>query len=203
VSLTLEQRIASYERAFPKCKGTLWIATTTKGRRTRRWLYGHFAIGNEYRNDSRYYGAYPRTYLDRIAALFPEMLPADTLHAFSGSLPHGTYTRVDSNPALQPELIGSVYDLPLIARRKFRLVMADPPYSALDAEQYGTAGVNRGKATAAIAQVTETGAHLVWLDIAWPMHRKLEWDYYGSIALVRSTNHRVRAISLFERKAAS
>lgn len=200
--MTLEQRIASYERAFPKCKGTLWIAETTQGRKVRRWLYGHFAIGNEYSNTSTYYGAFPRSFPERIAALFPEVADANTLHVFSGSLPLGNYTRLDINPALHTELVGTVYDLPQLTARRFRLCVADPPYTATDSEMYCTKGLDRGRATRAIAQVVEPHGHLVWLDTTWPMHRKDEWDYYGAIALVRSTNHRVRQVSLFERRAA-
>ena len=203
VQLTLEDRIASYERAFPDVKGSLWIATTKTPKGDRRWLYGVFQIGNEYSNPSNYYGAFPRSFPERIAALFPEVADANTLHVFSGSLPPGKYTRIDINPALGPEIVGSVYDLPQLTTRRFKLVVADPPYSAADAEHYGTAGVNRGRATRAIAQVVDPGGHLVWLDTTWPMHRSDEWNYYGSILLVRCTNHRVRAISLFERKAAA
>ncbi|MND07635.1 hypothetical protein D3C83_297470 [compost metagenome] len=55
---------------------------------------------------------------------------------------------------------------------------------------------------AAIARVTIVGGHLVWLDTTWPMHRKAEWRTVGRITIVRSTNHRVRMISIFERQAA-
>ena len=193
--MTLEQRIASYERVFPQLKGTLWIATTGAGNAARRWLYGHFSIGNEYSNTSSYYGAFPRSFPERIAALFPDVADANTLHVFSGSLPLGNYTRLDINPALHTELVGNVYDLPSLTARRFRLVIADPPYSAEDAKQYGTSGLDRGRAMRAIAEVTEPGGHVVWLDTAWPMHRKDQWEYYGAIA-------RVRQISLFQRRAA-
>jgi hypothetical protein len=41
----------------------------------------------------------------------------------------------------------------------------------------------------------------VWLDQVWPMHRKDEWRTVGRILLQRSTNHRVRLVSIFERAA--
>jgi hypothetical protein len=201
VKLSLEQRVESYERVFPKLKGTLWIATTTDGRMVRRWLYGHFAIGNDYTNASRYYGAYPHGYLERITALFPDIPSEEILHAFSGSLPKGAYTRLDINPACNPDLVGSVYDVQFLTASGFELVIADPPYTAADAEQYGTASVDRGKAMQGLAAVVPAGGHVAWLDTTWPMHRKSQWLYYGAIALVRSTNHRVRQVSLFERKA--
>jgi hypothetical protein len=81
--------------------------------------------------------------------------------------------------------------------------------------------VNRGKALRALAQVIQPGGWLVWLDTVWPMHSKLEWasaasialvtdweledgewDSTGLIALVRSTNHRVRMVSMFQRRVA-
>jgi hypothetical protein len=53
---------------------------------------------------------------------------------------------------------------------------------------------------AAIAQVIQPGLHLVWLDTVWPMHRKAEWRTVGRITLLRSTNHRLREVSIFERR---
>ena len=83
--------------------------------------------------------------------------------------------------------------------RQFPLVIADPPYSAEDAKRYGTPMVNRVKALDALAAVVPVGGHLVWLDTAWPMHSKQQWLTVGLIAIVRSTNHRVRLLSVFER----
>lgn len=62
--------------------------------------------------------------------------------------------------------------------------------------------VNRGKATRALAQVVDPGGFLVWLDTVWPMHRKAEWRTVGRILLQRSTNHRARIVSIFERVTA-
>jgi hypothetical protein len=170
-----------------------------------RWLYGCWQIGNDYRNGTRYYGAYPKSFLSRAMALFPDIPHEDDgpniLHAFSGSLQKGDYIRLDVRE--DADVVGSVYDAPELFgyQRRFGLVFADPPYSAADSEKYGTGPVDRGRAMRALAQVTKPGGHLVWLDTAWPMHRKAEWHYYGQIVLVRSTNHRVRSVSLFERKS--
>lgn len=38
------------------------------------------------------------------------------------------------------------------------------------------------------------------IDQVWPMHRKAEWKTWGTIGLVRSTNHRMRLVSMFEAK---
>ena len=50
------------------------------------------------------------------------------------------------------------------------------------------------------ARVTAPGGNLVWLDQKRPMFRKDQWRLWGAIGLVRSTNHRVRLVSIFERK---
>ena len=43
------------------------------------------------------------------------------------------------------------------------------------------------------------GGWLVWLDTQLPMYRKDQWTNVAQIGLVRSTNHRVRLVSIFQR----
>lgn len=170
-------------------------------------LYGRWVIGNDYRNKSRYYGAFPNGFLPRLMGLFPDVAnhgstwrTQNILHAFSGSLPEGFYQRCDSH---QPaELRCRIEDIAKHAHGLFELVIADPPYSDTDAEKYGTPMIQRAHVTAALAKVTKPGGHLAWLDCVWPMHKKSEWRTVGRIAITRSTNHRVRDLTLFERQAA-
>jgi ubiquinone/menaquinone biosynthesis C-methylase UbiE len=79
------------------------------------------------------------------------------------------------------------------------LVMADPPYSQSDAERYGTRMVDRRKVLREAARVTQPGGYLVWLDTVLPMFAKREWHWWGAIGIVRSSNHRVRFVFMFER----
>jgi hypothetical protein len=161
-------------------------------------IYGTWLIGNDYRNKSALYGAYPRGFLDRVRALFPDLWESRVLHAFAGSLPKGHGVRLDLNPARQPDVIGNVCALPF-GRDNFDLVLADPPYSKADAVEYGTPMVDRRAAMASLSTVTRAGGFLVWLDTVWPMHRKDQWRTVGRICLIRSTNHRVRLVSIFQR----
>lgn len=202
--MTVHERAAAYAAAFPTHPPLQIVQEgTTKDRHDV--IYGVWMPGQDYRNKTRYYGAYPAGYLDRVMALFPDVCrprasQSDLLHVFSGSLPPGNYKRCDM---VQPAELGcSVYDLPKHLVHCPRLVLADPPYSSADAEKYCTPMVDRRRAMAALAMVTQPGGHLVWLDTVWPMHRKTEWRTVGRIALVRSTNHRVRMVSIFERRAA-
>lgn len=203
--LTLAQRITAFRVAFAQWPASWPWLTTEQGRDV---LYAVWVIGNDYRGTTKCYGAYPPKFVERVLALFPDVraprpLNDSVLHVFSGSLPPGPYTRLDVNPDLRPDYVGSVYDAPaLLKGYHWRLVMADPPYTAADAEHYGTEGVDRRRALAALANVTLPGGHLAWLDTCWPMHSKQQCLTVGRILVQRSTNHRARVLSIFERTAA-
>lgn len=175
-------------------------------------VYATWLIGQDYRNKSHFYGAYPPGFLGRLMALMGDVpytrhiagreVP-NILHVFSGSLPAGPYVRLDINRDLDAEYHGSVYDAAGIfgSRPKFGLVMADPPYTSSDAVKYGASMVNRGRVLRALADITLPGGYLAWLDTVWPMHRKDQWSTVGRITVIRSTNHRVRLLTIFERSA--
>lgn len=200
--MKLADRIASFEQAYRKWPASWPRLVREQGRDV---LYATWLIGNDYRATSKIYGSYPPGYLARVLALFPDVEPSDTLHVFSGSLPKRSYWRLDSHRSA--EVSGSVYEARALVSRDiapncyFPLQVADPPYSAEDAAKYGTSMINRGRALRALAEVAQPGGHLVWLDTVWPMHRKVEWVTVGRIAIVRSTNHRVRMCTIFERQA--
>jgi hypothetical protein len=199
--MALEDRATAHAAAFPQFPASHLRVVTEAGGPV---LYGTWVLGNDYRNKSGYYGAYPPGYLARVRALFPDVpdLPgAPVMHVFSGSLPAGNYERVDVIEAT--DIRASVYELPnIMLNWRPRLIFADPPYSETDAAKYGTPMLNRGRVFRALAAITDPGAFVVWLDCVWPMHRKAEWRTVGRITLIRCTNHRVRLVSIFERQAA-
>lgn len=43
--------------------------------------------------------------------------------------------------------------------------------------------------------------YIIPIDCVWPMHTKDQWVTVGRVLVQRSTNHRVRVLSLFERVA--
>lgn len=195
--MTLQERAAAFARAYPKWPAA-WPRVVQEG--DHDVVYATWVLGNDYRTRSTLYGAYPHGFVPRVRALYPDVADGRLLHVFSGSMPPGNYARCDLRQSA--EYACSVYDLPAHCRgRRWRLVMADPPYSAADAEKYGTPMVDRRRALAAIAEVTTPGGHLAWLDCCWPMHAKRQWLTVGRILVQRSTNHRVRLLSLFERVA--
>lgn len=198
--LTLTARAAHFNHTYAK-----WPASHLHvvQEQHRDVIYGRWLIGNDYRNKSKYYGAYPAGYLPRVMALFPDITETvDILHVFSGSLPSGNYHRLDVRADMDPEYVGSVYDAPTLVGGylgDWQLILADPPYSSADAAHYGTPMINRRVATNALACVAAPGGFLVWLDTCWPQHRKDLWVTVGRITLLRSTNHRVREVTIFQR----
>lgn len=196
--MTLLDRVDAFKLAFPQWPASWPWLVMEDGRDV---LYAVWVIGNDYTNKSDYYGAYPHKFLDRLLAFFPDMQSVDTLHVFSGSLPQGPYTRVDVNPMLEPDVVGDVYDVAALFRDRppFGLVIADPPYSDEDAKKYQVVMVDRGRVMRALAEVVRPGGVCCWLDCVWPMHAKTQWLTVGRIFLQRSTNHRVRVLSLFQR----
>lgn len=191
--LTLSQRANHYNIEYPDYPPL----NTDSG-----WLYGVWMIGNNYQNKNDYYGEYPPTYLDRVKSLFPDR--ENPLHLFSGSLKpdqvDNNAVRVDIKKEVNPDIVMDCEKIGSLDT-EFDLIMADPPYTEEDAEEYGTGLPNRNEVVMnQVPEILESGGFLVWLDLRLPMYRKDDYNFCGTIELVRSTNHRFRGISIFERK---
>ena len=163
-----------------------------------RWLDGTWIMGNNYHASAPLYGAYPPRYLDRILSLCPGWQTQRILHVFSGAVPSGRWVRVDSIAERQPYIRADAVALPFQSQ-SFDLILADPPYSEEDATKYSVKMVNRKAAIEELGRVATPGATLVWLDVQLPMFRKDMWRWMAAITIIRSTNHRVRLASFFER----
>ncbi len=194
-SITLQQRADFYAAAFPDWPAP-WVGSDGR-------LCGIWFLGNNYRGASMY-GAYPPNYLARLFALFPDA--GRTLHLFSGTLerpdpppPGWTSMDIRITPDVRPMVRGDAEHLPF-APGAFDFVVADPPYSKPDAKKYGTRMVNRAAVFRALARIVAPGGVVAWLDCSHPQYRKAEWDLFGFMASVRSTNHRYRGTPLFRRR---
>ena len=186
-----ESRIANYvkETKFPR---SLFVAED--GRVVGTWI-----MGNDYRVQTSYYGGYPAGYLRRIRALFPEK--KNVLHLFSGKVDLTTFPgdTVDINPDLSPTYVDDAQRLENVPLEKYDLVLADPPYSIEDAERYKTTMVKRNSVMSALRGLSP-GAHVVWLDQVLPMYRKDAFGIEAVIGMVKSTNHRFRVVTVFNRR---
>lgn len=212
---TPEQAADNYNTAFPDR-----VPLSEKN----GMMGGCWMIGNQYRNPSRmpdgspFYGSYPHGYLQRVHAMFPDA--RKILHVFSGGLTvdmarDACDDVVQSSVPFQRPLIelvdlggdgrhpthqSRVEEMPLDWFQRFDLVLADPPYSTADADKYGVAMYSRRKVLTELHRVAAPGANLVWLDTCWPIHTKKQWKTWGTIGLVRSTQHRTRLVTFFERQ---
>lgn len=190
---TLQDRARWYNTTFPQFPDSRLTSS-------HRWLQGNWILGNDYRG-SGYYGSYPPGYLKRMAAIFQDR--ERILHLFSGSLPTptGAVVSVDvrRTDEVRPRVQADARSLPF-GPATFDLVYADTPYSVEDAKRYGTSMPSRKAVLTEVHRVVDPGGFLVWMDTVLPMYRKTEWLWCGAIALWRSTNHRVRGVSIFERR---
>lgn len=190
--LTMAERARLYHAASKIYRPLDVVPTADGGRLEGLWL-----LGNNYRG-SGYHGAFPPGFLMRVRALFPDA--RRVLHLFSGSLPPGDYLRVDINPAVRPDVVGDAQRLSGFLRRRFDLVVADPPYTGEDAVRYGTIMICRRQVLREVHAVLEPGGYLVWLDQVWPAYRKDTWYLRGLIGVARSVLHRARLVTILERR---
>ena len=196
--MNLQDRADNYNNTFSK-----WPPVHVEG----RWLYGVWMIGNNYRSRQGYHGEYPATYLNRIHALFPDA--KRVLHLFSGMVDIGRWPEeitLDQSSDTQPDVLCNVekrdwMEKVLLAGDKgeFDLVLADPPYSEEDAQKYGVSLIHRNVVLKDTRSVVKPSGHLVWLDQVYPMWTKRDWQAMGTIGIWRSTNHRFRGCTIFER----
>jgi hypothetical protein len=164
-------------------------------------LYGFWLIGRWYASDRSFYGSYPPSYLGRIRALFPDC--AKILHLFSGTVKGDGTNEItyDIKPELEPDICDDVSNLlKHFQPAEFDLILADPPYEERDFEKYGCKPFSKGKVVKDCSFIVKPGGFLVWLDTVLPPFSKKDWQLYAIIGLVQSTNHRIRAISIFQKE---
>lgn len=161
---------------------------------------GIWVMGNDYRVKSSYYGGYPAGYLKRIRALFPDK--KKVLHLFSGKVDLSVFPgdTVDINSDLNPTYIDDAQRLEVVPVENYDLVLADPPYSVEDCDHYQTTMIKRNVVMNALANKAKAGTHVVWLDQVLPMYRKDDWIVEAYIGMVKSTNHRFRVITIFNKR---
>jgi len=163
------------------------------------WAYGTWFLGNSWAVASGYYGGYPAGYLKRVRALFPDK--ARVLHLFGGMVDLAQFPgdTCDINAEFSPTFVADAHTLEGVPIEKYDLILADPPYSAEDADHYGTPLVNRNKVVETLSERMAPGAHLAWLDQAQPMYAKARLSPEAAIGVVRSTNHRYRVLLIWRR----
>lgn len=190
--LTPQERIDAYARAFPKFPPSMWVGNG--GRIEGLWI-----MGQNYTTQSLLYGAYPHGYVARVTSMFPDCVR--TLQLFSGSLKRNDmHIRVDSKMMRRPDVLGDAHHLrALFPPCSFDIIYADPPYSNEDALRYGTVMISRKKVLEECRFVVKVGGWVIWLDQVQPQYSKEYWRQGLVLGMIKSTNHRVRAVFGFQR----
>jgi len=186
-----QDRIDSY---LDKTKYPRSLFLSEDGRIVGTWI-----MGNAYGVKSGYYGGYPHGYLNRVKALFPDKTAP--LHLFSGRVDQSAWAgdTVDLDAEVEPTFLDNAQSLDKVPVNKYDIILADPPYSVEDSEHYKPTMVKRNKVMKALGGKCLSGTHVVWLDQVLPMYRKIEWKIVGVIGMVKSTNHRFRVVTIFEK----
>jgi hypothetical protein len=183
--MDLENRINNYHKKYDKYSKLII---------NRGVIEGIWVMGNNYTTKTDLYGAYPYQYLERIYTLFP-LIKGKTLHLFSGSLPDSNdYDKVDFNVGIDAESMADI-----LPHNFYELILSDPPYSVEDCDRYGCCMVKRNVVFKECFKVLKEGGILIWLDQVLPNYKKTEFNIIGRIGMVKSTNHRFRVITIFQK----
>jgi hypothetical protein len=139
--LTWPQRIENYRREI----GVPYLAYENG------WTFGTWFMGNNYQKRSDIYGGYQGNILRRMHVVFPDR--RRPLHLFSGKVDLSTFPgdTVDIRAELNPTYCCNAETCEGVPLHKYDFVLADPPYSASDAEHYGTPMVSRNKVVKTLA----------------------------------------------------
>ena len=184
---SLIDRVNNYEKEFPKYS-KLYVSP-------RNVIEGIWVMGNNYSTGKKFYGAYPHGYLKRMKAVFYDIEEKDTLHLFSGSIDKNKYNTIDIKDGQDANKLSEI-----VEKGKYKLIMADPPYSEEDCRHYGCCMVNRNKVLKECGKILNKGDYVAWLDQVLPMYKKTFMKPIGYIGMVKSTNHRFRVITIFQKQ---
>lgn len=169
-----DQRIANYERAT-SLPASLFVSGNGQ-------IVGTWVMGNCYGKE----GDYPAGYVRRVRSLFPDK--QRVLHVYSDGreqLP-GEYARTLRALSRQPV-------------EKFDLVLCDPPYSRESPNSLSNPKVQRQKTASVLADRLAEGSYIAWLDQIFPSYRRDQLEVEALIGVIRSANHRVRALTIFRK----
>jgi len=187
-TVTMQDRVNNYRREFP-----LSHLCVVNDHIEGLWIIGHsFTSGYS----KEWYGAYPSSFLRRISAIFPELKP---FHLFSGWV-KADWT-LDLHKDSRAKIRGDAHNLPLRPESQ-DLFIADPPYSPKDAQHYNLPMISRNKVLEECWHALKPNGFLVWLDLIYPqfvLKNKYKYELYGLVAVIISTMHRIRQLTLLKK----
>jgi hypothetical protein len=199
--LTLAQRAYKYNLSYEHLWNQQINISCDPDDPTRVFLSGYWFLGGG--NISDFYGAYQVEYLKRIETMFGDVKgKQEFVHLFSGSIPPSPDYSVVGLPDAnsKPDIECNAEQLSSYLGFNPTLIMADPPYSKQDSENYAHCMVNRAKVVEECAIVLKPGGYLIWLDQALPVFSNETLRLVGVISYIRSTANRFRCVVIFQKR---
>lgn len=138
------------------------------------------------------WGSFPKGFYARMKAVMGE---GSYLFVCSGSISEGV--TVDINPERKPTVVADAQCLPF-ADNVFDVVIVDPPYSAKDAEIYGTKHFPAHRALWEAARVARPGGRVGFLHYMVPKTPP-GTKRVGMVAVTCGPCLKIRAFSIFEK----
>lgn len=154
----------------------------------------------------KYYGAYPSGFLERARALLGVTINDPVLHVCSGMVRDYPFRglgpndrTVDIDGRLDPDFCIDVLEKPL--PKRFAAILADPPYTAGDAEHYRAGSGCLPKAGYLLArciEAVEVGHRVGILHYEWP-RPPANARSVAVVGVLVGFSNRIRCFSVFER----
>lgn len=184
--------VDNVNKAFPKYPMTVY----DKG-----WIYGVWYCGKKF-TKAQLYGEYPATFFKRVKAMFSHVNEGTFLHLFSGSMGEDYGVTLDGSERFNPNIVHTLTkETPLpFDDNTFEVVVADPPYSIKDAEEYGLPYPSPELILKESMRVLRPGGHLCFLHTMYPSYRRKEVDLVGLIAIISGFKSRTRLLSIFRKR---
>lgn len=162
--------------------------------------------GRNFGAKNAFYGSFPPGVINRVKYLLEGkkvLLP----YAGKGSshLTESVFkpVTIDIDPATSPEYVCDVEDAPMLrkclSRNRYRVIMADPPYSLEDSVHYAVSHLNKEVAIQNLSHYLAKDGVLIWMDECVVPPPK---GFYlnGIILVYRSTNNRLRYLLFYSRE---
>jgi len=183
--------VNNVNKAFPKYPKTVY----DKG-----WIYGVWYCGKKF-TKAQLYGEYPATFFRRVVAMFPDVEEKKFLHLFSGSMGDGYGLTVDGSDEFNPDVTHVLKkDNPLPFKDNvFEVVLADPPYSKKDAEEYNLPYPTSELILKEAMRVLKPGGYFFLLHTMYPAYRRKEVKLVGLIGIITGFKSITRLLSIFKK----
>jgi len=183
--------VNNVNRTFPKYPKTIY----DKG-----WIYGVWYCGKKWKK-AQLYGEYPATFFRRVKAMFPLIEEDKFLHLFSGSMGDNYGLTLDGSDRFNPNVVHILTKDNLLPfeDNAFEVVLADPPYSKKDAEEYDLPYPTSELILKEAMRVLSSEGYFLLLHTMYPAYRRKEVKLVGLIAIITGFKSITRLLSIFKK----